>query len=420
MNKKIYAMILTVVMTAASVGSAAVAKEDIKVSVNGRLVSFDQPPIIQDGRTLVPMRAIFETLGAEVEWDKNSRTVLAKKDGDMVEMMIGSTTMAKLSNGAVSEITLDVAPQIVNDRTLVPARAVAEALGCSVKWDGASRTVIIARKITSTVPGDPAVAFSASEGTLGVNAHENFYSLFDSNSATKWCVTGFTSGTYVIWGASEPIAVTGYTIVTGNDTKTYEERNPKSWTLYGCNCEDFPSKDNPGWGVIDNHTDDNILRAKNEKRYDYKLLSPAPTYQYYMLVINEVTDGSIMQISEFMLDYSGRDYTVISDKSKQEEYDKYAPFTGLSGSSDSSGGSSSGGSVSYPSTGGVRCTYCNGTGTRSCNTCGGKGYKEDRITTPKYPGSSSGGTKVVRKNCPNSLCHGGQVDCSFCGGDGVR
>ena len=112
---------------------------DISVLVNNTPATFDQPPIIEDGRTLVPLRAIFSALGAEVNWDADTRTVTAFKNNTQISLTIDSDKL--YVNGAV--ITLDVPAKIVNDRTLVPVRAVSEGLNCSVAWDGASRTVYI-------------------------------------------------------------------------------------------------------------------------------------------------------------------------------------------------------------------------------------------------------------------------------------
>ena len=111
----------------------------ITVNVNGQLVNFDQPPIIIDGRTLVPLRAIFEALGATVEWKGDTQTVTSKKGSTNVSLSIDSKTMYK--NGKAT--TLDVPAQLINDRTLVPARAVAEAFGCDVDWDSDTKTVTI-------------------------------------------------------------------------------------------------------------------------------------------------------------------------------------------------------------------------------------------------------------------------------------
>ena len=112
---------------------------DICVYVNGREVLFDQPPVIDNGRTLVPLRAIFEALGASVAWDSASQTVTSTRDDTTVKATIGNTTMYKNDKA----VTLDVPAKIVNSRTLVPVRAIAEAFGSQVQWDGKTKTVII-------------------------------------------------------------------------------------------------------------------------------------------------------------------------------------------------------------------------------------------------------------------------------------
>lgn len=116
-------------------------KDKVSVKVNGKIISFDQEPVIHEGRTLVPLRAIFEELGAEVDWDGNTQTVTAYKDGITVSMRIGTSNMAV--NDRV--LVLDVAAMIVNGRTLVPARAVSEAFNCKVDWDAGTRTVVITK-----------------------------------------------------------------------------------------------------------------------------------------------------------------------------------------------------------------------------------------------------------------------------------
>ncbi len=111
----------------------------IRVTLNGVQLRFNQPPIIENGRTLVPLRAIFETMGVGVEWNNDSQTVTAVEDDTTIIMQIGNKVINK--NG--QNITLDVPPKIVGGRTLVPTRAVAEGFGAKVDWDENTRTVTI-------------------------------------------------------------------------------------------------------------------------------------------------------------------------------------------------------------------------------------------------------------------------------------
>lgn len=117
----------------------AIIAKDIDVSVNDMYLYFDQEPVAQNGRTLVPLRAIFEALGATVNWDGNTQTITAVKDDTTVTLQIGSDTMYK--NG--QPVKLDVPATAQNGRTLVPVRAISEAFNCKVEWNPGLYTVII-------------------------------------------------------------------------------------------------------------------------------------------------------------------------------------------------------------------------------------------------------------------------------------
>jgi len=121
-------------------GSGGVsATGQITVLVNGAAIAFDQSPVVERGVTLVPMRAIFEVLGAEVEWDSVTQTVIARKDGTTVLLRIGSNLL--FINGEIVE--LDVPARKIGGRTLVPVRAIAESFGAEVGWNQSTRTVMI-------------------------------------------------------------------------------------------------------------------------------------------------------------------------------------------------------------------------------------------------------------------------------------
>lgn len=102
-----------------------------RVKIGGKQVEFDVQPVIKDKRTLVPFRAIFEELGATVNWDGKSQTITAHRGETTLVLQIGSYK-AEI-NGEVH--TLDVPPEIKDDRTLVPLRFISEALGADVDWN---------------------------------------------------------------------------------------------------------------------------------------------------------------------------------------------------------------------------------------------------------------------------------------------
>ncbi|MBE7053557.1 MAG: hypothetical protein E7391_04700 [Ruminococcaceae bacterium] len=138
--KKVISVLLALIMTLSCFFCVNVfADEGIKVIINKKALTMDQMPVIVNGRTLVPLRAIFEALGATVGWDDATKTATGVLDDTTVSLQIDNTN-AKV-NG--KDVTLDVPAQIVGSRTLVPVRFISESLGCKVDWDGATKTVII-------------------------------------------------------------------------------------------------------------------------------------------------------------------------------------------------------------------------------------------------------------------------------------
>jgi len=129
-------MLLIIMAVGASAKSAG-----ISVMVNGTAVKFpDQKPVIQNERTLVPVRFVAEALGYTVSWDADSNSV--KIDGGKIVLYIGMTK-AKI-NG--KNVTLDAASTVINNRTMVPLRVVAETLDCSVDWISETNTVLVNAK----------------------------------------------------------------------------------------------------------------------------------------------------------------------------------------------------------------------------------------------------------------------------------
>ncbi len=139
--KRLLSLVLSVLMILALFvsNSVVLADDSIKVVIDGVNQTYDVMPVIEEGRTLVPMRAIFEALGATVSWDDATKTVFGTKGDTTVVLQIGNKT-AHVNNNAKE---LDVPAKIVNDRTMVPVRFISESLGCNVSWDDSQKTVII-------------------------------------------------------------------------------------------------------------------------------------------------------------------------------------------------------------------------------------------------------------------------------------
>lgn len=114
----------------------------INVLYKGKRVSFGaygQNPEIVNSRTMVPLRSIFEAMGAQVQWDGATQTVTATRGSDKIVMTVGQNGYTV--GGAAK--TMDTPPMILNERTMVPVRVVAESFGADVTWHAASATVII-------------------------------------------------------------------------------------------------------------------------------------------------------------------------------------------------------------------------------------------------------------------------------------
>ena len=114
----------------------------IRVKIDSDIIGFDSDPFLENDRTFVPMRKIFEKLGATIEWDDATQTVTGIKGDTVIKLTIGKNIAT--ING--QEKTLDAVPQLRNSRTMIPLRFVAEALGCKVDWSDSNNLVIIKSK----------------------------------------------------------------------------------------------------------------------------------------------------------------------------------------------------------------------------------------------------------------------------------
>lgn len=145
-----------------AMATPTMAATTVNVYVNGSsLETSDQPAVIMGGRTMVPMRAIFEELGCTVKWDGANRSVTAFDKSTMLTLVINDpwifvcplkefTDHLVINGGTPStsfinshSIKTDVPATILNSRTMVPLRVVSESLGCKVDWNANTRTVYI-------------------------------------------------------------------------------------------------------------------------------------------------------------------------------------------------------------------------------------------------------------------------------------
>ena len=144
--KKALCVLMSTGMLFSGVTVAYGEESNISLQINGSEISAEVPPTIIDGRTMVPVRAIFEAVGANIDFDAETKTITARKGDTTVNMTVGANAVT-VNN---KEVQLDAPAVIVNGRTLAPARFVAETFGYTVQWDAENKIVKINGKESST------------------------------------------------------------------------------------------------------------------------------------------------------------------------------------------------------------------------------------------------------------------------------
>lgn len=188
-------------------------------------------PVIKDDRSLVPMRIIFEALGAEVIWNESEQSVTAVKDGRTIKLTIDSTEIEIDGQASV----IDAAPILLPyndyaDTTMVPLRAVSEAFDCDVRWDESTYTVMISTAADTVQPqATPLPDFSAESITNRISVYDDQLA-FIKNNGTVWymanaepyMVSSISNAVSVAIGKSDGYALTDsgevYAWSIGNDT----------------------------------------------------------------------------------------------------------------------------------------------------------------------------------------------------------
>lgn len=142
MKKFLWTMVIVVVLFSTMVCSVSAENNEISVYLDAVKIEFDVKPQIINGRTMVPIRAIFEEMDAFVEWDGDLGTAVCTKGDTVVKMTVNSMDM--YINNQLT--TMDIAPVVIDGRTLAPARYVAEAFGATVQWSQENNAVLILTK----------------------------------------------------------------------------------------------------------------------------------------------------------------------------------------------------------------------------------------------------------------------------------
>ena len=147
MRKAISTIFIIYIMTAMAVNAAG-AEQKLKVDLNGEEVVFSgTQPVIVKGRTLIPLRGLFEKMGYTIGWEPATKTATLIKGSSIISMRDGHKALQVNQNSTM----LDVPAQIINNSMMIPLRAISEATGAFVNWDANTKTVHIGT-ITKSLP----------------------------------------------------------------------------------------------------------------------------------------------------------------------------------------------------------------------------------------------------------------------------
>ncbi|MCX7922014.1 MAG: copper amine oxidase N-terminal domain-containing protein [Clostridia bacterium] len=244
-KKLLYLFMLQLILLSTLFNSAyaAASTKEITVILDGSKLSFDVPPAIENGRTLVPFSAIFTALGADIYWDNTTKTVSAIKGDVAIALQIGN----KYANKNNSAVLLDVPPKIIKGRTMVPLGFVSKAFGCNVVWKADTRTIIISSPIENTEydfiigswssQGPNGTMFDPSTGQITGSSYTGQWYKFNKDGTYRYIIAG--SGP-IITGC---VVVDGRYAIDGDTIKFYDAKETSYRNFTGPQIKDSPIDD---------------------------------------------------------------------------------------------------------------------------------------------------------------------------------
>lgn len=184
MKRKI-ALALATVMAMSTMALSAYAEDSqVNLQLNGEAIVSDQPAVISNGRTMVPVRVVAEALGCEVTWDAETKTAVFSKDELNASLTIGATVL-NITDGEVAvPIEIDTPAVIMNGRTMVPVRFLSETFDCEVEWDATTKTAnIISRYVDDVVETPAAVETEEVDAVSDADLLKEFAETVDASIA---------------------------------------------------------------------------------------------------------------------------------------------------------------------------------------------------------------------------------------------
>lgn len=212
--------------------TAKAADPPIKIIIDGVPLSTDQAPVMVNGRTMVPLRAIFEAFHATIYWNQKTQTVTATKDDTTIVLKIGSK-LATINNTAVS---LDVPGQNLKGRTMVPTRFVSEALGHEVGWNPKTKVVSIttsATNVGSVGPVSNVIGQDISDYGDGRDLQISFIKAGNESLVDHYRVLIVRAGYALNLSSAQKIAASNYSTVLATGANPTVKMNAATKTVDG-------------------------------------------------------------------------------------------------------------------------------------------------------------------------------------------
>lgn len=165
-NRILLSLLVMVFIFSQWFGSYPFAVKPVRLIVDGKDITSLASPIIENDRTLVPIRFIAEELGAEVEWKDKEKRVILKKDNLLVSLKVGSRLVLSQSEEKTYFLS-DITPKIIDSHIFVPLRLVSNALGVDIEWDGENRIILVdSNKRSNIEPFFPVKITSLNSGQV--------------------------------------------------------------------------------------------------------------------------------------------------------------------------------------------------------------------------------------------------------------
>lgn len=299
-------------------------KDIVTVMIDGKVLAFEEQPYIENGTTRVPMRKIFESLGAIVEYDANTKTITARKGSTVIELITGASK-AKI-NGR--EMTLTTSVENKNGSTMVPLRFVSEALGAEVIWDAETKTITINLAETETdkdnLINNPLVGHS----NVILTIYDDRNNILDG---IKWTVANWADGAKHIINIEEevPDVEQGKGVLASILANVPEiESEPVDTNMY----TDISDLAVDGVDIIDDYFGENTKETKLLKNsidklgdvidwtafsieeIDFILRDYKKNIQYFVLLQSNCNDEYVKAvIDDLMQDYTDKWYKTVID-----------------------------------------------------------------------------------------------------------